>query len=83
MKDSRLHRGDKIRILSDAPNPVTGVRPEREVEYHGMASIKVKGRWETLPWHERGITWRCDKLDRLDAKKDEFSKAATGGERKA
>jgi hypothetical protein len=75
VRDSRLIKGDHIRLIEDGPGA-----PEREIEYPGLASIKIKNRMKPVAWEDRGITWTSDKLDRMDRTKGEFTKAATGGE---
>jgi hypothetical protein len=66
-----LTRGDKIRLVAPPHN-------ELEVETAGAAGIKVKERMGVLWWHERGVMWTSEKLDRQDAAKAQFKQASTG-----
>ena len=80
MNPAPLKRGDLVRLL-DKPIPTNHIPAEVEVELAGAAGFKLKDHMRMFPWFERDKTWTSDKLDRIDATKDQFSKAVHGGER--
>jgi hypothetical protein len=74
-----LPRGATVTLVHERINPINGKRPDREIVYAGRAGFTLKGGGPTYWWHERGITWASERLDHLDATKQQFRAAATGG----
>jgi hypothetical protein len=73
MSDTPLKRHDTSVILMANPSEVT------EIEHAGPAGFKLKNHMRMYTWIERGKTWNSATLDRIDATKDQFSRAAKGG----
>ena len=83
MSTTPLKAGDRVTLLHD--------QASREIARAGAAGFTVwtsdavvgmRGRNVGLTvyrWHDRGVTWQSDTLDRIDATKTQFSEAVHGG----
>lgn len=78
MSATPLKAGDTVTLLHERPHRVTGTRPEHEIGYAGVVGFVLKGGGFTYYWHDRGIVWASEKLNRLEATKDRFSRTANG-----
>lgn len=72
MTEQRLKRGDQVKALDEEGTPLI------EIESTGALGFKLKGRLTTRWWADRNKTWSSEKLDRLDATKEQFKQTATG-----
>lgn len=76
-RDARilLQKGDMVKVQ--------GATSEEPVKVAGAAGFTVENRGRLYPWHERGKSWTSSLLDRQDAERERFSRAAGSGARTA
>jgi hypothetical protein len=74
-RDARilLQKGDMVRV--------EGATLEEPVKVAGAAGFTVESRGRLYLWHERGAVWTSTLLDRKDAERARFSRAAGSGGR--
>ena len=77
MSVTPLKAGDRVKLLHEYPDR-PAARPDHAIGYAGGVGFTLKGGGPTYYWHDRGVTWSSETLDRIDATKLKFTEAAKG-----